>query len=163
MNLEIILNVCAGMLLYNFILAAIGKVLLNYFLDNNKTIQETKKTFEEKLSEKLNVAFADNPQLLDRIDKGIEAGNILYIPNKYPGAAVQTNLLHGKFADFVLRKTPTAIGGWVGGGPGAVGGEMLGEKLSNAAAVSRQRKMLQKEIKSKGTPLNEVDEFKIKD
>ena len=116
-----------------------------------------------KLSEKLNVAFADNPQLLDRIDKGIEAGNILYIPNKYPGAAVQTNLLHGKFADFVLRKTPTAIGGWVGGGPGAVGGEMLGEKLSNAAAVSRQRKMLQKEIKSKGTPLNEVDEFKIKD
>jgi len=53
MNLEIILNVCAGMLLYNFILAAIGKVLLNYFLDNNKTIQETKKTFEEKLAEKL--------------------------------------------------------------------------------------------------------------
>jgi F0F1-type ATP synthase delta subunit len=116
-----------------------------------------------KLSEKLNVAFADNPQLLDKIDKGIEAGNILYIPNKYPGAAVQTNLLHGKFADFMLRKTPTAIGGWIGGGPGAVGGEMLGEKLSNAAAVSRQRKMLQKEIKSKGTPLNEVDEFKIKD
>jgi F0F1-type ATP synthase delta subunit len=116
-----------------------------------------------KLSEKLNIAFADNPALLDKIDKGIEAGNILYIPNKYPGAAVQTNLLHGKFADFVLRKTPTAIGGWVGGGPGAVGGEMLGEKLSNAAAVSRQRKMLQKEIKSKGTPLNEVDEFKIKD
>jgi F0F1-type ATP synthase delta subunit len=116
-----------------------------------------------KLSEKLNVAFADNPQLLDKIDKGIEAGNVLYIPNKYPGAAVQTNLLHGKFADFVLRKTPTAIGGFLGGGPGAVGGEMLGEKLSNAAAISRQKKLLQKEIKSKGTPLNEIDEFKIKD
>lgn len=116
-----------------------------------------------KLSEKLNMAFADNPQLLDKIDKGIEAGNILYIPNKYPGAAVQTNLLHGKFADFMLRKAPTAVGGWIGGGPGAVGGEMLGEKLSNAAAVSRQRKLLQKEIKSKGTPLNEIDEFKIKD
>lgn len=116
-----------------------------------------------KLSEKLNIAFADNPQLLDKIDKGIEAGNVLYIPNKYPGAAVQTNLLHGKFADFVLRKTPTAIGGFFGGGPGAVGGEMLGEKLSNAAAISRQKKLLQKEIKSKGTPLNEIDEFKIKD
>jgi F0F1-type ATP synthase delta subunit len=116
-----------------------------------------------KLSEKLNVAFADNPQLLDKIDKGIEAGNILYIPNKYPGAAVQTNLLNSKFTDFVLKKTPTAIGGFFGGGPGAVGGEMLGERLSNAASASRQRELLKKEIKRKGTPLNEVNEFKIKD
>lgn len=115
------------------------------------------------LSEKLNIAFADNPQLLDKIDKGIEAGNVLYIPNKYPGAAIQTHLLHSKFADFVLTKGSTAFGQFVGGPAGAVGGQMIGEKLSNAASMGRQKSLLKKEIKSKGTPLNEIDEFKIKD
>lgn len=116
-----------------------------------------------KLSQKLNVAFSDNPQLLDKIDKGIEAGNILYVPNKYPGAAIQSNLLNNKFADFVLQKGPTAVGEFFGGPAGAVGGQMIGERLSGAANAGRQRSLLKKEIKQKGTPINEVDEFKIKD
>ena len=52
-DLEIIINVCLGMLLYNFILASIGRVLLRYFLDNSDTVQKEKKSFREKLKSKL--------------------------------------------------------------------------------------------------------------
>lgn len=53
MDFKIILNVCIGMLLYNFVLASIGKVLLRYFLDNSTTIQKEKKSFREELNKKL--------------------------------------------------------------------------------------------------------------
>jgi hypothetical protein len=53
-NLEIIINVCLGMLICNFILASIGKVLLRYFLDNSDTVQKEKKKFQEKLKDKVN-------------------------------------------------------------------------------------------------------------
>ena len=73
----------------------------------------------------------------------------MYIPNKYPGAAVQSHLLNSKFADFLLKKTPTAVGSFLGGEAGAVGGQWLGEKLSNAASRGKQIKQLEKEIKTK--------------
>lgn len=53
-NSEIIINVCLGVLLYNFILASIGKFLLKYFLDSSDLIQKEKKNFKERLKEKLN-------------------------------------------------------------------------------------------------------------
>ena len=121
-----------------------------------------------KLSEKLNIAFADNPDLLAKIDKGIEAGNIIYIPNKYPGAAVQTNLLHNKFVDIGLRKAGAFFGGTAGGfvnapGTGALAGEMAGEKLSNVLAGSKQKSILEKEIKKPGTPLKDLKNYEIKE
>lgn len=114
-----------------------------------------------KLSEKLRVAFADNPEVLSKIDKGIEAGNILYIPSKYPGAAVQTHLLHSKFADFILQKTPTAVGGWLGGGAGALGGEWVGQKISNKASQGRQLQQLEKDINYQSGK-NKPSDFGIK-
>lgn len=52
-NLEIIINVCLGMFLYNIILASMAKVLLKYFLDKSDTVQKEKKSFQERLKEKL--------------------------------------------------------------------------------------------------------------
>jgi F0F1-type ATP synthase delta subunit len=117
-----------------------------------------------KLSNKLNTAFADNPELLDKIDKGIEAGNILYIPTKYPGAAVQTNLLKNKFSEIALQKAGTTIGagvggvfgGAIGGAVGAAGGELLGNKGANALRSGRQAKQLKKEIKTSGTKISDI-------
>ena len=51
-NVEIIINTCIGLLLYDILLASIGKVLLKYFLDNSETIQKEKKSFQERLKEK---------------------------------------------------------------------------------------------------------------
>jgi hypothetical protein len=52
MNLEIIVNDCIGMLLYNLILSSIGKVILMYFLQGG-SLEKEKQTFQEKLKEKL--------------------------------------------------------------------------------------------------------------
>jgi hypothetical protein len=121
-----------------------------------------------KLSEKLNIAFADNPEVLAKLDKGIQAGNVIYIPNKYPGAAVQTNLLHNKFVDIGLRKAGSFLGATAGGfasapGTGALAGELAGEKISNALAGSKQRSILEKEIKKPGTPLKDLNKYEIKE
>ena len=117
-----------------------------------------------KLSEKLRVAFADNPDVLARIDKGIEAGNLLYIPNKYPGAAVQSHLMQNKFVDIGLRKAGTAIGGFLGGGTGALAGEMAGSRISGALSKGKQAKQLGKEIKFKEQQegSNKASDFGIK-
>jgi F0F1-type ATP synthase delta subunit len=116
-----------------------------------------------KLGNKLKEAFADDLQALEKIDQGIQAGNVLYIPTKYPGAAVQTQLLKNKFSEMALQKMGTVIGGGGGsvlGGPlggalGAAGGEYLAGKGANALRSGRQTKQLEKEIKS-GTPLNQI-------
>lgn len=114
------------------------------------------------LSEKLRVAFRNNPKLLQQVYDGIEAGNIIHIPTKYPGAAVQTNLLQNKFSEMALQKGATAVGGSLGGfvgsafgpggaiagaGAGAVGGEAIGSKLTSGMRTTRQIKQLEKEIK----------------
>jgi len=117
-----------------------------------------------KLSQKLNIAFAENPELLDKIDKGIEAGNILHIPTKYPGAAVQTNLLKNKFGEIALQRAGTTIGagmggfvgGPIGGAIGAAGGEFLGGKGATRLKSGRQTKQLQKEITPTGTKLSDI-------
>jgi hypothetical protein len=54
MNLEIILSVFVGMFLYNIVIKAIGATLIKYFLDNSKTAQEQKKSFQDRINEKLN-------------------------------------------------------------------------------------------------------------
>lgn len=41
------------MFIYNIVLASIGKVILSYFLQNSETIQKEKKTFEQRLAEKM--------------------------------------------------------------------------------------------------------------
>jgi hypothetical protein len=123
-----------------------------------------------KLSEKLKVAFRNDPKGLEAIYDGIEAADILHIPNKYPGAGVQTQLLKNKFSEMAVQRAGALVGGAggsifgpVGAGVGAAGGEYLGEKGASKLRSGRQATQLEKEIKRKGTPLNEVDEFKIKD
>lgn len=115
-----------------------------------------------KLGNKLKEAFADDLQALEKIDQGIQAGNVLYIPTKYPGAAVQTQLLKNKFSEMALQKMGTVIGGGsgsllgpLGGALGAAGGEYLAGKGANILRSGRQTKQLEKEIKS-GTPLNQI-------
>ena len=127
-------------------------------------------TERAKLSEKLNIAFADNPKLLDQIDKGIEAGNILYVPTRYPGSAVQTQLLKNKFSEMALQKAGTVLGGGAGsliGGPvggaiGAAGGEYLGGKGSSLLKSGRQNKQLEKEIQN-SNKTKEQNKTKLKD
>lgn len=109
------------------------------------------------LSEKLKTAFKNDPKGLEAIYDGIEAADILYIPNKYPGAGVQTNLLQNKFVDVGIRRAFGSAGAALGGtvaGPlgaagGAVGGEAIGGKISGRVAESKQQKALKKEIKTK--------------
>ena len=109
------------------------------------------------LSEKLKIAFKNDPKGLEAIYDGIEASDILYIPNKYPGAGVQTNLLQNKFVDVGIRRAFGSAGAAVGGtvaGPfgaagGAVAGEAIGSKVSGKVSASKQEKALKKEIKTK--------------
>lgn len=54
MNYEIILNVFIALIIYNLILSSLGKVILKYFLDHSETVQKEKKSFQDKLKEKLN-------------------------------------------------------------------------------------------------------------
>ena len=122
-----------------------------------------------KLGNKLKEAFADDLQALEKIDKGIQAGNILHIPTKYPGAAVQTHLLKNKFNEMALQKAATVIGGGagsfagpLGGALGAAVGEYGGGKGASALKSNRQLQQLQKDIKS-GTPLNELNKNQLKD
>ena len=123
----------------------------------------------QNLGEKLQVAFADNPEILAQLSKNIEAGNILHIPTKYPGAAVQTHLLKNKFSEMALQRAGTVIGGGagsfagpLGGALGAAVGEYGGGKGASALKSNRQLQQLQKDIKS-GTPLNELNKNQLKD
>lgn len=119
-----------------------------------------------KLSEKLRVAFSDSPELLQKIDDGIAAGNITYIPTRYPGAAVQKHLLQNKFVDIGIRRAFGSMGGAAGaffGNPvtaagGAMAGEALGGKISQSVTKSGQQKALKKEIKYK-----QEEKTKLKD
>jgi len=123
----------------------------------------------QNLGEKLQVAFKNNPEVLAELSKNIEAGHILHIPSRYPGAAVQTNLLKNKFSEMALQKAGAMVGGAGGSiaGPlgaagGAAAGEYLGAKGANKLKSNRQVEQLQKEIKS--GPLGETGEkYKIKD
>lgn len=123
-----------------------------------------------KLSEKLKIAYKNDPKGLEAIYDGIEAADILYIPNKYPGAGVQTNLLQNKFVDVGIRRAFGSAGGALGSaaGPlgaagGAVVGEAVGGKVSGRVAESKQKKALKKEIKPKAenkTSLQDIYEIK---
>jgi hypothetical protein len=122
------------------------------------------------LSEKLKIAFKNDPQGLEAIYDGIEVADILHIPTKYPGAGVQTQLLNNKFSEMAVQRAGAIVGGAggsifgpVGAGVGAAGGEFLGGKGAAKLRGGRQAAQFEKEIKRKGTPINEVDEFKIKD
>ena len=124
------------------------------------------------LSNKLKIAFFDRPQILQKIYDNIEAGNILHIPARYPGAAVQTHLLKNKFSEMAIQRGATTLGAGAGGfvgGPfgaaaGAAGGEYLGEKGAASLRSGRQVEQLQKEIKGKsGTPLNKLNKYEMKD
>lgn len=54
MNLEIIINVFIALFIYQIFIKAFGAVLIKYFLDNSDSIQKEKKSFRDKLNEKLN-------------------------------------------------------------------------------------------------------------
>ncbi len=106
-----------------------------------------------KLSAKLQKAFEGNPDQLERINKGIAAGNKIYIPTRYPGAAVQKHLLHTKFGDIAV-KAGTYLGAKMGGGVGAVFGENMGARAAERLAKNKQTKQLEKEIKQ--TKLSDI-------
>lgn len=114
-----------------------------------------------KLSGKLKAAFADKPELLQKVYDGIQAGNIVHIPTKYPGAGVQTQLLKNKFSEAAIQRAATGTGSIVGGGlgsifgpagsvggagAGALVGEHIGAKAATAARAARQTKQLGQEI-----------------
>lgn len=111
-----------------------------------------------KISEKLKVAFADDPKGLAKIYDGIEAGNVLHIPSRYPGAAVQTNLLKNKFSDIALQRglvgASVGLGNFLAeGGLGATAGYAFGEyagaKAVGAKKAARQIKQLKSELTQK--------------
>lgn len=99
-----------------------------------------------KLSQKLKVAFEDNPEILQKIDDGIKGGQILSINTRYPGAAVQTHQLRSKLGNIAVKGS-TAIGAKIGGVAGAMVGEHLGEKLSTGVSKAKQIKQFEKEVK----------------
>jgi hypothetical protein len=108
-----------------------------------------------ELQRKFRIAFADKPELLADVQKVLLAGDISYVPNKYPGAAVQTHLLHTKFGDIALSggtAAGAAVGGSLGGPVGAAVGSVVGAGGGKATSgyLNRrnQRKALEKEIKS---------------
>jgi len=51
MNIETILSVIMGLFIYNIIMKAIGNVILEKAFNNDKTREQVKKTFQEKLDE----------------------------------------------------------------------------------------------------------------
>lgn len=53
LNFEIIFNVFVAMVFYRMFFSWIGSFLLKYFLDKSETIQKEKKSFQEKLKEKI--------------------------------------------------------------------------------------------------------------
>ena len=107
-----------------------------------------------ELQEKFDVAFADKPELLEKIHKGLLVGDFNHIPTKYEGAAVQAHKLHGKFSEFYTTggaSAGAAIGGVFGGVPAAAGsiaGGAIGKVAQTAANRRAQRQSLEKEIKS---------------
>lgn len=122
-----------------------------------------------ELQRKFRIAFADKPELLADVQKVLLAGDISYVPNKYPGAAVQTHLLHTKFGDIALSggtAAGAAVGGTLGGPVGAAVGSVVGAGGGKAASgylsKRNQRKALEKEIKSDGkTSLQDI--YNLKD
>ena len=108
-----------------------------------------------RLSEKLKIAFSDSPEQLQKVYDGIDAGNIVHIPAKYPGAAVQSHLLNNKFSELAVQRGATALGtsagAYIGGPVGAVVGGALGEKggaaITGKSRTKRQTQQLEKEIK----------------
>ena len=106
------------------------------------------------LSAKLKTAFADNPPLLQKVYDGIQAGNIIHIPTRYPGAAVQTSLLKKNFVENAISKGALGAGaalgslaGPVGGSVGGLVGEHFGTQGAASARMLRQQKQLEAEIK----------------
>jgi len=107
-----------------------------------------------ELQEKFDVAFADKPELLEKIHKGLLVGDFNHIPTKYEGAAIQTHRLHGKFSEFYTKGgagAGAAMGSVFGPIPAAVGsvaGGAIGKVAESAANRRAQRQSLEKEIKS---------------
>ena len=107
-----------------------------------------------RLSEKLRIAFANDPKGLAKIMDGIDAGNVLHIPTKYPGAGVQTHLLKNKFSEMAIQRLATtvgasggaALGGPLGAALGGAGGEKIGSSIAQAGRSKRQVEQLNKEL-----------------
>ncbi|WP_071461846.1 hypothetical protein [Polynucleobacter asymbioticus] len=122
------------------------------------------------LSEKLRIAFADDPKALQSIYDGIAAADILHIPTKYSGAGVQTHLLKNKLTEAGIHMAATrageAIGGYFGGPAGAMlggqGGSVIGSKGASALKSNRQAKQFNKEMDR--TNLSDMrDKYAIKE
>jgi hypothetical protein len=98
-----------------------------------------------KLSEKLRVAFEDDPKTLNKLLKGIEAGKLVSINTKYPGAAVQTHILQNKLVGMASKAG--SILGWKAGPIGSMATEHVAGKLEQKLSQSKQIKQINKEIK----------------
>jgi len=98
-----------------------------------------------KLSQKLQTAFQDNPEILEKIEDGIKAGKLVSIDTKYPGAAVQTAQLQSKLTG--ITKQAGRILGMKGGPIGVLAGEHLATKGASELSKRKQMKLIKKEIK----------------
>ena len=98
-----------------------------------------------KLSQKLQTAFQDNPEILQKIDDGIKAGKLVSIDTKYHGAAVQLEQLQSKLTG--ITKQAGRILGMKGGPIGVLAGEHLATKGASELSKRKQMKLIKKEIK----------------
>ena len=119
-----------------------------------------KKRFDE-LEEKFNTAFANEPEFLNKIKDGLEAGHVLHIPKDYPGAAVQAHKLQNKLLETGITGATGAAGAGLGymlnpipelntlaGLGGAWVGKETGAPLARTVQNVKQKAAFKKETES---------------
>ena len=135
-----------------------------------------KKRFDE-LEEKFNTAFANEPEVLNKIKDGLEAGHVLHIPRQYPGAATQAHKLKIKFLEtgitgatgaagaglsYMLNPIPelntlAGLGGaWVGKETGA----SLARTVQNVKQKAAFKKETESSTKKNVRPIKDLTNFK---
>jgi len=117
---------------------------VNTFLDNNAAT--------------LDAIFKDDPKVMEKIKDIRDAGNILKVDARYPGAAAQSLQLTKRGIGSYLTKrgaqaTGAAIGssfGLGGAGAGAMAGEFLGESAAAKLAAKQTLNAWKKRVKEIG-------------
>jgi len=112
-------------------------------------------------SARLNVVFADKPELLNRLYTLNEAGKLLRVPAGYPGAYAQAINLSktGAVPSYLHRGIAmggSAVGGWLGGpggaSLGAAAGDVAGARIAKGMANKAAMKAAQSRAVMPETP-----------
>ncbi len=94
-----------------------------------------------------------SPQEMDEINTLQKAGDILRVDPSYPGAAAQaSNALQRGLMANAIRPISTWVGQFLGGGPGAVAGERVGEMAAKKAGTASGARQFTKRL----VPLKDV-------